>query len=120
MLNQNLEGTLNLAYKIASERRHEFLTVEHLLLALLDNPDSVDVLRACGAKISRLRQNLINFIDETSPVVPDDVADRETQPQNRDCLIMLVINVQPSKIHDVFHSLFYKLNLVFLLNFDSA
>lgn len=80
MLNQHLEATLNLAYKIASERRHEFLTVEHLLLALLDNPDAVDVLRACGTKISRLRQNLINFIDETSPVVPNDVPDRETQP----------------------------------------
>jgi ATP-dependent Clp protease ATP-binding subunit ClpA len=80
MLNQNLEATLTQAYKLASERRHEFLTVEHLLLALLDNPDTIKVLQACGANLPRLRQNLMNFIDETSPIVPDGVADRETQP----------------------------------------
>ena len=80
MLNQALEATLSQAYRLASEKRHEFLTVEHLLLALLENSDAQEVLHACGAKNSRLRQNLIAFIDETSPVVPEDVPQRETQP----------------------------------------
>src|SRR3990167_3857445 len=80
MLNKKLELTLSQAYKMASEKRHEFLTVEHLLLALLDNSDAVDVLRACGANIQRLRKNLTSFIEETSPIIPKDIDDRDTQP----------------------------------------
>lgn len=80
MLNKKLEVTLSQAYKLASDKRHEFLTVEHLLLTLLDNQDALDVLRACSADIERLRRNLINFIEETSPIIPDDLTDRETQP----------------------------------------
>ena len=79
MLNKKLESTLSQAYKMASEKRHEFLTVEHLLLALLDNSDAVDVLRACGANLQRLRKNLASFIDETSPVIPEDIEDRDTR-----------------------------------------
>ena len=80
MLSKKLEVTLSQAYKLASDKRHEFLTVEHLLLALLDNEDAQEVLRACGAEIERLRKSLIHFIEETSPVIPDDVEDRDTQP----------------------------------------
>jgi ATP-dependent Clp protease ATP-binding subunit ClpA len=80
MLDKKLEVTLSKAYKLASEKRHEFLTVEHLLLALLDNPDAVEVLRNCNADIVRLRKNLAKFIDETSPIIPEDIDDRETQP----------------------------------------
>lgn len=80
MLNKKLEVTLSQAYKMASDKRHEFLTVEHLLLALLDNSDAMDVLRACNADVEHLRKNLINFIEETSPVIPEDISDRETQP----------------------------------------
>jgi ATP-dependent Clp protease ATP-binding subunit ClpA len=80
MLNKKLELTLSQAYKMASEKRHEFLTVEHLLLALLDNDDAIDVLQACGADIARLQKNLASFIEETSPIIPEDIEDRDTQP----------------------------------------
>jgi ATP-dependent Clp protease ATP-binding subunit ClpA len=80
MLNKELEFTLNLAFKEAKEKRHEFMTVEHLLLSLLDNPAAGNVLQACDANIESLRHDLIEFIDETTPRIPDDELDRETQP----------------------------------------
>ncbi len=80
MLNKELEFTLNLAFKEAKEKRHEFMTVEHLLLSLLDNPAAGNVLQACDANIDSLRRDLIEFIDETTPKIPDDELDRETQP----------------------------------------
>lgn len=80
MLNKELEFTLNLAFKDAKERRHEFMTVEHLLLFLLDNPSAGNVLQACDANIESLRQELIEFIDETTPKIPEIELDRETQP----------------------------------------
>ena len=80
MLNKELEHTLNQIYKEASRKRHEFMTVEHLQLALLDNPSAANVLRACGANISRLRVELVTFIDETTPLIPLGEDDRETQP----------------------------------------
>lgn len=80
MLNKELEFTLNLAFKEAKEKRHEFMTVEHLLLSLLDNPSAGNVLQACDANIDALRRDLIEFIDETTPKIPDDESDRETQP----------------------------------------
>ncbi|MFT4561516.1 MAG: ATP-dependent Clp protease ATP-binding subunit ClpA [Gammaproteobacteria bacterium] len=79
MLSKELEVTLNLAFKDAREKRHEFMTVEHLLLALLDNPTAVKVLRACGADQSQLRRQLEDFINESSPLLPLD-EDRDTQP----------------------------------------
>ncbi len=79
MLSKELEFTLNLAFKEAREKRHEFMTVEHLLLALLDNPTAAEVLRACGADIEQLRKELISFLEETTPLLaPHDT--RETQP----------------------------------------
>ncbi|MDR3442622.1 MAG: ATP-dependent Clp protease ATP-binding subunit ClpA [Legionella sp.] len=80
MLNKELEFTLNLAFKEAKEKRHEFMTVEHLLLSLLDNPAAGNVLQACDANIEALRRDLVEFIDETTPKIPEDELDRETQP----------------------------------------
>ena len=80
MLNRDLEITLNLAFKEARNKRHEFMTVEHLLLALLDNQAAVAVLRACGADMDRLRHELSEFIDSTTPLIPSQDTERETQP----------------------------------------
>jgi ATP-dependent Clp protease ATP-binding subunit ClpA len=79
VLSKELEVTLNMAFKEAREQRHEFMTVEHLLLALLDNPTAAKVLRACGADLNALRRQLIEFIRESSPLLPED-EDRDTQP----------------------------------------
>ena len=79
MLSKELEFTLNAAFKQARDRRHEYMTVEHLLLCLLDNPSAAKVLRACGADAERLRREVARFIDETTPLIgPKD--SRETQP----------------------------------------
>ena len=80
MLNKDLEVSLNMAFRQAKESRHEFMTVEHLLLALLDNPSSIDALKACGADIANLRKELLAFIADTTPVIPAGEAERETQP----------------------------------------
>src|SRR5690606_32126251 len=80
MLNRELEVTLNLAFKEARTKRHEFMTVEHLLLALLDNEAAATVLRACGASLDKLRHELQEFIDSTTPLIPQHDEERETQP----------------------------------------
>jgi ATP-dependent Clp protease ATP-binding subunit ClpA len=79
MLSKELEFTLNQAFKSAREKHHEFMTIEHLLLALLDNPAAAQVLRACGADIEALRKDLDGFLEETTPLILDDDT-RETQP----------------------------------------
>ncbi|TCK09386.1 ATP-dependent Clp protease ATP-binding subunit ClpA [Marinobacterium mangrovicola] len=80
MLNRELEETLSAAFKSARDKHHEFMTVEHLLLALLDNRQAAEVLLACGADFERLRQQLSVFIDETTPLLPQNVPNLETQP----------------------------------------
>ncbi|MGB0474118.1 MAG: ATP-dependent Clp protease ATP-binding subunit ClpA [Porticoccaceae bacterium] len=70
MLSKDLELTLNRAYKNAQEKRHEFMTVEHLLLALLDNKSAIQVLSACAVDLNILRQDLIEFIDATISKIP--------------------------------------------------
>lgn len=80
MLNRELEDTLSVAFRSARDKRHEFMTVEHLLLALLDNRQAAEVLNACGADMDRLRQQLAVFIDETTPLLPDNIPNMETQP----------------------------------------
>ena len=80
MLSRELEVTLNLAFKTAREKRHEFMTVEHLLLALLDDASATAVLTACGADLSGLRQDLVEFIDSTMPTFPDAQLEADTQP----------------------------------------
>ena len=78
MLNKELEFTLNLAFKEARERRHEFMTVEHLLLALTQNPTAANVLRACGTDLPRLAHELTEFIHNNTPMLPEG-DDRDTQ-----------------------------------------
>ncbi len=79
MIAQELEVSLHLAFVEARQKRHEFITVEHLLLAMLDNPSAAHVLRACGADIEELRTVLINFINTHMPVVPGS-GEVDTQP----------------------------------------
>ncbi|MDN4503392.1 ATP-dependent Clp protease ATP-binding subunit ClpA [Alteromonadaceae bacterium BrNp21-10] len=81
MLNKDLEQTLNEAFIFAREHRHEFMTVEHLLLALLSNSSACDALKACGANIESIKQELIDFVRDTTPLILDDQnTERETQP----------------------------------------
>jgi ATP-dependent Clp protease ATP-binding subunit ClpA len=81
MLNKDLEQTLNEAFIFARENRHEFMTVEHLLLALLDNLAAKDALKACGANIDSIKSELSDFVKDTTPLLLDDqTANRETQP----------------------------------------
>ena len=79
MLSKDLDFSLAQAFNEAKGKRHEFLTIEHLLLALLDNPSSMEVLKACGTDLDQLRADLTRFLDETTPVIPDG-DERETQP----------------------------------------
>ncbi|MHB1942064.1 MAG: ATP-dependent Clp protease ATP-binding subunit ClpA [Acidiferrobacteraceae bacterium] len=79
MLSQELEFSLNLAFQEAREKRHEFITVEHLLMALLDNPTAARVLRACGGNIEELRRNLAGFLLENVPTLAPG-SPVETQP----------------------------------------
>jgi len=80
MLSRDLEVTLSSAFKGASSRRHEFMTVEHLLLALLDNESAVKVLKACDVDIIALRRDLDEFIESTTPLIPTTEGERDTQP----------------------------------------
>jgi len=79
MIAQELEVTLHMAFMDARQKRHEFISVEHLLQAMLDNPSAVEVLRACGANIEAMREQLGAFIEEHTPKLAgnDEV---DTQP----------------------------------------
>jgi ATP-dependent Clp protease ATP-binding subunit ClpA len=79
MIAQELEVSLHMAFVEARQQRHEFITVEHLLLALLDNPSAAEVLRACSANIDDLRKSLTNFIKDNTPQVAG-TEDVDTQP----------------------------------------
>ena len=80
MLSKDLEVSLNLAFQGARNKRHEFMTVEHLLLALLDNDIAIDVLKACGIDLERLRSDLEEFVESTTPLLPEGDKERDTQP----------------------------------------
>ncbi|MBO0212195.1 ATP-dependent Clp protease ATP-binding subunit ClpA [Vibrio sp. Vb2880] len=80
MLNKELESSLNGAFARARDKRHEFMTVEHLLLALLENDAAKEALLACQADIDILRRELDTFIDQTTPLIPENDETRETQP----------------------------------------
>ena len=79
MLNKELEQTLNNLFTEAREQRHEFMTIEHLLFALLNNNSAASVLNACGANLNSLHDNLIKFIQDNSIIV-DNIDERDTQP----------------------------------------
>ncbi|MFH4600963.1 ATP-dependent Clp protease ATP-binding subunit ClpA [Vibrio diabolicus] len=80
MLNKELESSLNGAFARARDKRHEFMTVEHLLLALLENDAAKEALLACKADLDALRNELDIFIEQTTPLIPDSDETRETQP----------------------------------------
>ena len=79
MIAQELEVSLHMAFMEARQKRHEFITVEHLLLAMLDNPSATEVLRACMANIEQLRRSLAEFIEKHTPRVPGS-GEVDTQP----------------------------------------
>ncbi|MCH8501823.1 MAG: ATP-dependent Clp protease ATP-binding subunit ClpA [Aliidiomarina sp.] len=79
MLNKALEISLNDAFRLARERQHELMTVEHLLVALLDNPEASEALRACGVDFSGLKSDLLTYIDRSTPRFPENDLG-ETQP----------------------------------------
>ena len=79
MIAQELEVSLHMAFMDARQKRHELITVEHLLLAMLDNPSASDVLKSCGAKIEKLRTDLSDHIEEHTPIV-DGSDEVDTQP----------------------------------------
>jgi ATP-dependent Clp protease ATP-binding subunit ClpA len=80
MLDKELEQTLNNAFKAARDKRHEFMTVEHLLLALVENGAASGVLAACGVSLETLSKELEEFVDSTTPLIPEDDVEREVQP----------------------------------------
>jgi ATP-dependent Clp protease ATP-binding subunit ClpA len=79
MLSKELEASLNVAFSVARSKRHEYITVEHLLLALLDNSSANTVLKACGADLQRLKNELTEFLEENTPVFSES-ANAEVQP----------------------------------------
>jgi len=79
MIAQELEVSLHMAFMEARQKRHEFITVEHLLLAMLDNPSAAEVLRACAANVEDLRKKLTDFVERHTPRVPGE-AEVDTQP----------------------------------------
>ncbi|MDP3421295.1 MAG: ATP-dependent Clp protease ATP-binding subunit ClpA [Thiobacillus sp.] len=79
MIAQELEVTLHMAFMDARQKRHEFISVEHLLMAMLDNPSAMEVLRACGANLESMREQLSAFIEEHTPKV-DGAGEVDTQP----------------------------------------
>ena len=79
MIAQELEVSLHMAFMDARQKRHELITVEHLLLAMIDNPTAADVLRACGANLDNLRSELNHYIEEHTPTV-DGEEEVDTQP----------------------------------------
>ena len=79
MIAQELEVSLHMAFMDARQKRHELITVEHLLLAMIDNPTAAEVLRSCGANLETLRSELSNYIEEHTPTV-DGLDEVDTQP----------------------------------------
>ncbi len=80
MLDKELEQSLNKAFHKAREKRHEFITIEHLMLALLDNKDALIVLKACEVNLGTLRTDLESFVDKTTPLFSEEDVDFEIQP----------------------------------------
>ena len=103
MLSKDLEITLSEAFRGARKKRHEFMTVEHLLLALLDNEVASSVLIACNCDLSRLRGELVDFVDATTPLIPESEEIRETQPTSgfQRVLQRAVFHVQSSGKREV-------------------
>lgn len=80
MLNKALEITLNDAFRLARDHHHELMTVEHLLLALLDNPEAAQALHACGLNFNQLKHELLSYLERSTPTFEDESNDADTQP----------------------------------------
>ena len=102
MLDKELERTLNNLFAEAREQRYEFMTIEHLLFALLNNDSASTVLKACGANLNSLHGDLIKFIEENSTTI-EDLDERDTQPTIgfQRVLQRAVFNVQSSGKNEV-------------------
>ena len=102
MISKELETSLNVAVKIAHEAKHEFVTTEHLLVALLDNSSAIDVLRACSADIDQLRMSLTEHLAHNMPLLPED-SEISTQPSVgfQRVLQRAIVHVQSSGKEDV-------------------
>jgi uncharacterized protein (TIGR00369 family) len=96
MIAQELEVSLHRAFMDGRQRRHEFITVEHLLLALLDNPSASEVLRACAANTEELRKQLTEFINEHTPIVIGDEVDTQPTLGFQRVIQRAILNVQSS------------------------
>ncbi len=102
MLSANLEQTLHRALGLANERRHEYATLEHLLLALTEDQDSVAVLRACGVEIDRLRGEIADYIDnELSNLITAQGGDAKPTAGFQRVLQRAAIHVQSSGREEV-------------------
>ena len=102
MLSRNLEQTLHRALKVASERRHEYATLEHLLLALTDDADAIAVMRACGVDLPELRQNLVDFLDkEVKSIISARIADPKPTAGFQRVVQRATIHVQSSGREEV-------------------
>lgn len=80
MLSKDLEVTLNEAFKTARENRHEFMTVEHLLVSLLSNKSACEAIKGCSGDIDAIRDELLLFLEQTTPILPESDEEKETQP----------------------------------------
>jgi ATP-dependent Clp protease ATP-binding subunit ClpA len=97
MIAQELEVSLHMAFVEARQKRHEFITVEHLLLAMLDNPSAAEVLRACAVDLDELRTALSNFINEHTPRLPQNSEGDTTPTQGFQRVIQrAILHVQSS------------------------
>src|SRR5690349_12745352 len=99
MIAQELEVSLHMAFVEARQKQHEFITVEHLLLAMLDNPSAAEVLKACGVDLEELRGVLSDFINEHTPRLSAH-ADSDTQPTQgfQRVIQRAILHVQSSEI----------------------
>ncbi|MCW5747148.1 MAG: ATP-dependent Clp protease ATP-binding subunit ClpA [Alphaproteobacteria bacterium] len=102
MLSKNLEQTLHRALRLANDRRHEYATLEHLLLSLLDDPDAIGVMKACGVEIERLRRDLGRYVDnELTGLVTDSVGDPQPTAGFQRVVQRAAIHVQSSGREEV-------------------
>ncbi len=102
MLSRNLEESLQRALGLAGERRHEFATLEHLLLSLLEDQDTVAVLRACGVDLEKLRDDLVNYLDtELAGLITESTDDPQPTASFRRALQRAAIHVQSSGREEV-------------------
>jgi ATP-dependent Clp protease ATP-binding subunit ClpA len=98
----NLEETVRRAVAYASDRRHEFVTLEHLLLSLTEDQDAVSVLRACGVDLDKLREDLLTYLDhDLTYLITDSLADPRTTESFNRALQRAVIHVQSSGREEV-------------------